>query len=165
MLDLKQASRGNTQVSIIIPTYNESLNILKILKSIGDSLPKNIISEAIVVDDNSPDGTGKIVEDYLKNLKKATAYSIDVIHRKTKMGLSSAILNGIQRAKGDTSVANLTALAHRRQSQDVQVTKLQGLCETETGQWPVYTMAKLVQTLCWPELLIHCSQISKRHRY
>ncbi|KAG2473903.1 MAG: Glycosyl transferase family protein [Nitrosopumilales archaeon] len=104
MPDWKQVSRDNTQVSIIIPTYNESLNILKILKSIGDSLPKNIISEAIVVDDNSPDGTGKIVEDYLKNLKKATAYSIDVIHRKTKMGLSSAILNGIQRAKGDTIV-------------------------------------------------------------
>ena len=73
------------QVSIIIPTYNESQNILGILKSIKENLPKNISAEAIVVDDNSPDGTGKIVEDYLKNLKKITNYTIDVIHRKTKM--------------------------------------------------------------------------------
>jgi len=55
-------SGSGTQVSIIIPTYNESQNILKILKSIGEFLPKNILAEAIVIDDNSPDGTGKIVE-------------------------------------------------------------------------------------------------------
>jgi len=62
------SGRG-TQVSIIIPTYNESQNILKILKSIGEFLPKNILAEAIVVDYNSPDGTGKIVENYLKEFK------------------------------------------------------------------------------------------------
>ena len=56
----------NDQISIIIPTYNESQNIISILKSIGSNLPKNLHTEAIVVDDNSPDGTGKLVEDYLK---------------------------------------------------------------------------------------------------
>jgi len=64
------ATGENAQVSIIIPTYNESNNIIRILKSIGENLPKNIIAEAIVVDDNSPDSTGKIVDDYLKNVKK-----------------------------------------------------------------------------------------------
>jgi len=61
---------SGTQVSIIIPTYNESQNILKILKSIGEILTPTISAQAIVVDDNSPDGTGKIVENYLKNFKK-----------------------------------------------------------------------------------------------
>jgi len=97
-------SGKGTQLSIIIPTYNESQNILKILKSIGDILPKNILVEAIVVDDNSPDGTGKIVENYLKEFKKITGYTIDIIHRTAKKGLSSAILNGIQQASGDTIV-------------------------------------------------------------
>ena len=68
-------SGENAQVSIIIPTYNESRNIIQILKSIGDNLPKNIIAEAIVVDDNSPDSTGKIVDEYLKNVKKIAGYT------------------------------------------------------------------------------------------
>ena len=65
---------NSAQVSIIIPTYNESKNILQILKSIGEHLPKNLLAEAIVVDDNSPDGTGKIVEDYLKEVKQKIGY-------------------------------------------------------------------------------------------
>jgi len=105
-------SGKGTQVSIIIPTYNESQNILKILKSIGEFLPKNILAEAIVVDDNSPDGTGKIVENYLKDFKKITGYTIDVIHRTAKKGLSSAILSGIQQARGDTIVVMDSDFSH-----------------------------------------------------
>jgi len=108
----REVSGNGTQVSIIIPTYNESQNILKILKSIGDILPPKILTEAIVVDDNSPDGTGKIVENYLKNFKKITGYTIDVIHRTAKKGLSSAILNGIQQAKGDTIVVMDSDFSH-----------------------------------------------------
>ncbi len=95
---------NNSQVSIIIPTYNESQNIISILKSIGSNLPKNLQTEAIVVDDNSPDGTGKLVEDYLKNIKKMADYTIEIIHRKAKEGLGSAILKGIQQSRGDTIV-------------------------------------------------------------
>ena len=100
----KVISGENAQVSIIIPTYNESRNIIQILKSIGDNLPKNIIAEAIVVDDNSPDSTGKIVDEYLKNVKKIAGYTMDIIHRTSKNGLSSAILSGVQRAKGETKI-------------------------------------------------------------
>ena len=101
---LKQRIVENGQISIIIPTYNESENIIKILHSIGELLPKSVPTQAIVVDDNSPDGTGKLVEDYLKNVKKMADYTIEIIHRKAKEGLGSAILKGIQHAKGDTIV-------------------------------------------------------------
>ncbi|BDQ31906.1 MAG: glycosyltransferase family 2 protein [Nitrosopumilus sp.] len=109
---LETRNANKPQVSIIIPTYNESQNILNVLKSIGDIIPKNIFTEAIVVDDNSPDGTGKIVEDYLKNVKKIAGYTVNVIHRTAKNGLSSAILSGIQRATGDTIVVMDSDLSH-----------------------------------------------------
>jgi len=109
MSDLKQ---NEAQVSIIIPTYNESENIIQVLKSIGDYLPKDIATEAIVVDDNSPDGTGKVVEDYINNTQNKIGYTIDVIHRKTKSGLSSAILDGIQHSSGETVVVMDSDFSH-----------------------------------------------------
>lgn len=109
---MDMVAQDNNQVSIIIPTYNESRNIIQILKSIGENLPKNISAEAIVVDDNSPDSTGKIVDEYLKNVKKIAGYTMDIIHRTSKSGLSSAILSGIQRAKGDTIVVMDSDFSH-----------------------------------------------------
>ena len=102
----------NTEVSIVIPTYNESENIKGILHLIKEYLPKNTMVEAIVVDDNSPDGTGKIAEDYFKSLKEKTLYTINVINRKTKEGLSSAILNGIEQAKGKIVVVMDSDFSH-----------------------------------------------------
>jgi dolichol-phosphate mannosyltransferase len=60
-------SKGTATMSIIIPTYNESQNILKLIESIKENLPYNIFTEIIIVDDNSPDGTGKIVERYIQS--------------------------------------------------------------------------------------------------
>jgi len=104
--------QNNPQVSIILPTYNESQNIVDVLKSIRENIPKEIYAETIVVDDNSPDGTAKIVEDYISSIKKIAENTIDVIHRKTKNGLSSAILNGIQNAKGETIVVMDSDFSH-----------------------------------------------------
>jgi len=64
---MNNTKQGMVQVSIIIPTYNESENIIQVLKSIGEHLPEDITTEVMVVDDNSPDGTGKIVEDYIND--------------------------------------------------------------------------------------------------
>ena len=99
------------QVSVIIPTFNESENICNVLKSIKDCLPK-IDIEAIVVDDNSPDGTGKIVEEYIKSMKNVAGYSISVIHRRAKEGLSSAILDGLKNSKGDTVIVMDSDMSH-----------------------------------------------------
>ncbi|HEU5487985.1 MAG TPA: glycosyltransferase, partial [Candidatus Nitrosotalea sp.] len=43
-------------LSIVIPTYNESKNIVKILDSLRSALTREMNAEIIVVDDNSPDG-------------------------------------------------------------------------------------------------------------
>ncbi len=85
----------NLELSIIIPTYNESDNIIRLIEAI---LPytNNINTEILIVDDNSPDNTGLIVESYAKNNK-----CIRVIHRNKKEGLSKAILHGINEARGN----------------------------------------------------------------
>jgi len=82
--------------SIIIPTYNEKENLPLLAEKIFKVFKESSIDgEVVVVDDNSPDGTGKIAE----KLKKK--YKVQVLHRKAKLGLSSAVLDGIKIAKGD----------------------------------------------------------------
>lgn len=102
---------SKNKVSIILPTYNESQNIIQILEKIEEIIPRNIKSETIIVDDNSPDGTGKIVDEYL-NFKKIAKGTINIIHRTTKSGLSSAILKGIQQATGDIIVVMDSDFSH-----------------------------------------------------
>ena len=78
------------KLSLVIPTYNEKENIQKLIEKIQEEFKENKIDgEIIIVDDNSPDGTGRILE----NLKKKTKNLI-VVHRKGKLGLSSAVLEG-----------------------------------------------------------------------
>jgi len=110
--NMSNLAQNKAEVSIIIPTYNESENVIQVLKSIGEHIPKDIATEAIVVDDNSPDGTGKIVEDYINDAQNKTGYTIGVIHRKTKSGLSSAILDGIQHSSGETVVVMDSDFSH-----------------------------------------------------
>ncbi len=86
------------KLSLIIPTYNEKENIPFLISKISKEFKKSKIpGEIIVIDDNSPDGTGKIL-DYLK--KKY--HFLKVMHRKNKFGLSSAVLEGIRISKGQT---------------------------------------------------------------
>ena len=104
--------QDKTKVSIIMPTYNESENIIQVLKSIGEHLPEDIATEALVIDDNSPDGTGKIVEDYINDTQNGIGYAIEVMHRKSKNGLSSAILDGIQHSSGEIIVIMDSDFSH-----------------------------------------------------
>lgn len=110
---MTELQNRSPQVSIILPTYNESQNILSMLKSIRENIPKGILAETIVVDDNSPDGTGRLVDDYIKNLRRFAQDTVNVIHRKTKRGgLASAILHGIQNAKADIIVVMDSDFSH-----------------------------------------------------
>lgn len=75
-------------ISIVIPTYNESKNLPLLIRRIDESLKKPWI---IIVDDNSPDGTGNLAEALA--LKRG---NMMVIHRKAKLGLGSAYREGFK---------------------------------------------------------------------
>jgi len=91
------------QLSIILPTFNESQNITRILDSIVEALPPNIATEIIIVDDNSPDGTGNIASQHGKKIENGKL-RVEVVRRRAKLGLSSAILVGVKSASGEIIV-------------------------------------------------------------
>ena len=100
------------QVSILVPTYNESQNIVGLLRSVAEHLPKNLRIETIVIDDNSPDGTGRIVEDYIRNVQRAANHAMGIVHRRAREGLGSAILRGIQHSTGSWIVVLDSDFSH-----------------------------------------------------
>ncbi len=71
---------------VIIPTYNEIDNIEEFIIQIS-----NFDVSVLIVDDNSPDGTGKVVEDISKINKK-----INLMKRNEKLGLGSAYRDGFK---------------------------------------------------------------------
>jgi dolichol-phosphate mannosyltransferase len=75
---------------IVIPTYNEIENIHILLDAVLSSAPN---LHVIIVDDNSPDGTGQAADKL-----SATDERILVIHREGKLGLGTAYIAGFKRA-------------------------------------------------------------------
>jgi len=82
------------KVSIIIPTYNEKLNILLLIDRIIKIIKKDF--EIVIIDDNSPDKTTEEVKKYFKKKEQ-----VKVFIRKKERDLGSAILFGIKKAKGE----------------------------------------------------------------
>lgn len=73
---------------VIIPTYNEKENIASIVKAV---FQQKIGVEVLVVDDNSPDGTGAIVQDMQK-----TELKLHLLSRAGKEGLGRAYIAGFE---------------------------------------------------------------------
>lgn len=78
------------KVLVIIPTYNEAENISSLIPEI---LSQDERVEVLVVDDNSPDGTGEIVSTLARNNSR-----IHLLERQGKMGLGSAYIMGFKYA-------------------------------------------------------------------
>ena len=76
------------RVLVVLPTFNEAATIENILDRVRKALPE---ASLLVVDDNSPDGTAKIVADYAERFA-----SVDVLSRPAKMGLGSAYRDGFK---------------------------------------------------------------------
>lgn len=97
------------EVSIILPTYNEAGNINTLIQSIYLLLGlKRKDIEFIVVDDNSPDDTQRIVTKLIN--KKIP---VKLIVRKKTRGLATAILTGIKKARGKFLVLMDADFSHR----------------------------------------------------
>lgn len=75
---------------VIIPTYNEADNIATLIQEVLDSTPQVSV---LVVDDASPDGTGRIVDDIA-----AAGNNVAIVHRAGKLGLGSAYRAGFRHA-------------------------------------------------------------------
>ncbi len=81
------------RIVVIVPTYNEAENLPKLVSALF-LLPLDL--HVLVVDDNSPDGTGRIADELAQADPR-----VAVIHRAGKLGLRSAYIEGMQRALQD----------------------------------------------------------------
>lgn len=77
---------------VVLPTYNEAENI----RAMTDALLRLPVEglQMLIVDDNSPDGTGKLADE----LHSANPTRVQVLHRSGKLGLGTAYIQGFQRA-------------------------------------------------------------------
>jgi dolichol-phosphate mannosyltransferase len=100
------------KVSVVIPTYNESENIEKLIPEILHIFKENKIKgEIIVVDDNSSDGTGIIAEKLAKKFGNMV-----VLHRKGKLGIGSACADGIKKSRGNVVITLDADFSHPPQA-------------------------------------------------
>ncbi len=79
---------------VCLPTYNERENLEPMLRALGEVLPDD--ARVLVVDDSSPDGTGRLADDLATELA-----FVDVLHRPRKEGLGPAYLAAFRQALSD----------------------------------------------------------------
>jgi dolichol-phosphate mannosyltransferase len=88
---------SSLKFSIVIPTYNEAGGIERLVRELDGVFKANALDgEIIVVDDNSPDGTGAIVDRLAQN------FPVRCLHRPSKLGLSSGVIDGWRAARPES---------------------------------------------------------------
>ncbi|MBT3580743.1 polyprenol monophosphomannose synthase [bacterium] len=85
---MKEEAVIKTKILIFVPTYNERENVSDLFHAIKKNSQD---SDVLFLDDNSPDGTGKIIDNIVNNNK-----NVFVIHRKSKFGIGSAHMEGFK---------------------------------------------------------------------
>jgi dolichol-phosphate mannosyltransferase len=127
---------------VIVPTYNERENLDELMKRVTDACRgAGIEVELVIVDDNSPDGTGERAE------ALANEYPVKVIHRTGKLGLSSAVLEGVRAARSDLIVVMDADLSHPPEKIPELVRKI------ESGEAEIVIGSRHVEGGCienWP---------------
>lgn len=93
------------KLTVVVPTYNEAENLDKLVSALF-SLPIPDLS-LLVVDDNSPDGTGELAE----TLAQEHPGHFNVLHRQGKLGLGTAYIEGLRAAlaSGAEAIAQMDA--------------------------------------------------------
>ncbi len=98
------------QLTVVIPTYNEAENLKPLTAELW-ALPIDDL-RVLIVDDNSPDGTGQVADD----LAIRNPGRLSVIHRQGKLGLGTAYIAGFRQAlaEGAQAIAQMDAdFSHR----------------------------------------------------
>jgi dolichol-phosphate mannosyltransferase len=84
-----------SELSIVVPTYNERERLEEVVAAVTRAfVAHRIDGEIVVVDDNSPDGTGRIADALVGR------YPLRTVHRPRKLGLGSAVMDGFAAASG-----------------------------------------------------------------
>ena len=86
---MTEPARRPPALSIVVPTYNERDRLPELVAATFAAYGREgLDGELIIVDDNSPDGTGRLAEEL------ARQHRISVIHRAGKLGLGTAVIDG-----------------------------------------------------------------------
>ncbi len=89
-------SAGRPALSLVIPTYNERERLAELVDALFNAAgTAGLALEVIVVDDNSPDGTGQLADTL------AATRRMQVVHRSGKLGLGTAVVAGFAVASAD----------------------------------------------------------------
>ncbi|MFB6076083.1 MAG: polyprenol monophosphomannose synthase [Candidatus Aenigmatarchaeota archaeon] len=84
------------RIRIVIPTYNERENIRVLIPEIFEVSERNSLDiDILIVDDNSPDGTGEFAKEL------SNEYPVNVLERDEKSGLGSAYIRGFEESLND----------------------------------------------------------------
>ena len=96
-----------TELSIILPTYNEKDNIIILVNKIIKLLKNYKKKEIIIVDDSSPDNTYGLVKNKFRGKK-----FIKIFLRKKEFSLAKAIGYGIKKSRGRLIIVMDTDMTH-----------------------------------------------------
>ena len=146
------------EVSVVVPTYNESGRIAELVDAVcAVYRGGGIRGELVVVDDNSPDGTGRIADSLTGR------YPLRVVHRAGKLGLGSAVMEGFQAASApivgvmDADFSHPPAilpdlLAHMRATGADVVVGSRYMKGGAAENWPFLRllMSRFACVLAWP---------------
>jgi dolichol-phosphate mannosyltransferase len=145
-------------VSVVVPTYNERGRIAELVEAV-DAIWRatGIAGELVIVDDNSPDGTGAIAEALVPR------YPVQVVHRAGKLGLGSAVMDGFKVARApvlgvmDADFSHppevlSVLLDHLRQTGADVVVASRYIAGGAAKNWPAgrLLMSRAACVLAWP---------------
>lgn len=122
----------------MVPTYNEKENLEELVNRIRVACDHaGIDSEVVIVDDNSPDGTGAFAEELARTNK------IRIVRRAGKLGLSSAVIEGFAASTGSIIIVMDADLSHPPEKIPEMVSML------ESGEAEVVVGSRYVKGGAW----------------
>ncbi len=90
------------RLSLVLPTYNEAANLERLVRALMEVLDRAACTfEILIVDDDSPDGTGRIAD----QLAAGSSGRVRALHRKGERGLGTAVVAGWKAASGEILAA------------------------------------------------------------